>query len=63
MNSTLRIVIDLAALNTEKASANIILPNNTTVSIEGDAEIVTQIINRLDGMQVYWQPKESIDKV
>lgn len=62
-NSKLRIGIDLAALNGEKASANIMLPNNTTISIEGDPEIVTQVINKLDGMQIYWQPIKSIDNV
>ncbi len=36
----------------EDASAILLFPNNTRVSITGDIEVVTQIIKALDGINI-----------
>ena len=41
------------------ATAKLMFPNDTTVEIEGDIDVVTQILNALDGLTIGYTERAS----
>lgn len=44
-----------------RQSATVPLPNGTKLTIEGDGDIIQQILNRLNGLELHWDAKNIVD--